>query len=202
MAAVKRGVCGSCHLAFPSGSLASLRRTNEALNVCVNCGAFVYLAEEEPASGSANAVADIRKKGSIETGRCSSPSTDPSPQSPRGNMTKTSLSLHEAEAKGCDCKTDRGDLVRTLRDLTGLELDSSNRTPKLEFARLTLRQKLPPNVLAIHDKLIAEGKDPASHLVLRTRARSARARLPSGRTQSDSLKCSSNVPHCGTLLYG
>lgn len=61
VAAVRRGVCGSCHLAFPSGSLASLRRTNETLNVCVNCGAFVYLAEEEPANGSANAVADIRK---------------------------------------------------------------------------------------------------------------------------------------------
>jgi predicted nucleic acid-binding Zn-ribbon protein len=63
VAAVRRGVCGSCHLAFPSGSLASLRRTNETLKVCINCGAFVYLAEEEPANGSANAVADIRKRG-------------------------------------------------------------------------------------------------------------------------------------------
>jgi len=63
VAAARRGVFGSCHLAFPSGSLASLRRTNETLNVCVNCGAFVYLAEEEPVNGAANAVADIRKKG-------------------------------------------------------------------------------------------------------------------------------------------
>jgi hypothetical protein len=28
----------------------------------VNCGAFVYLAEEEPANGSANAVPGSRKK--------------------------------------------------------------------------------------------------------------------------------------------
>jgi predicted nucleic acid-binding Zn-ribbon protein len=47
VAPVKRGVCGSCHLAVPSGSLANLRRTTGTLNVCVNCGAFVYF-EEEP----------------------------------------------------------------------------------------------------------------------------------------------------------
>jgi hypothetical protein len=48
VAPVKRGVCGSCHLAVPSGSLANLRRTTGTLNVCVNCGAFVYFDEEEP----------------------------------------------------------------------------------------------------------------------------------------------------------
>ena len=47
VAPITRGVCGSCHLAFPSGVLASLRRTRETLNVCVNCGAFVYLDEED-----------------------------------------------------------------------------------------------------------------------------------------------------------
>jgi predicted nucleic acid-binding Zn-ribbon protein len=62
VAPVTRGVCGSCHLAFPSGVLANLRRTSETLNICINCGAFVYLAEEEPANGSANAVAGSRKK--------------------------------------------------------------------------------------------------------------------------------------------
>jgi predicted nucleic acid-binding Zn-ribbon protein len=62
VAPVTRGVCGSCHLAFPSGSLANLRRTSESLNVCVNCGAFVYLAKEEPVNGSANAVPGSRKK--------------------------------------------------------------------------------------------------------------------------------------------
>jgi hypothetical protein len=62
MAPVTRGICGSCHLAFPSGSLANLRRTSETLHVCVHCGAFVFLAEEEPANGSANAVPGSRKK--------------------------------------------------------------------------------------------------------------------------------------------
>jgi predicted nucleic acid-binding Zn-ribbon protein len=62
VAPVTRGVCGSCHLAFPSGSLANLRRTSETLNGCVNCGAFVYLAEEEPANGSTKVIPDGRKK--------------------------------------------------------------------------------------------------------------------------------------------
>lgn len=48
VAPINRGVCGSCHLALPSGVLASLRRLGETLNVCTNCGAFVYLTEEEP----------------------------------------------------------------------------------------------------------------------------------------------------------
>ena len=47
VALITRGVCGSCHLAFPSGVLATLRRTRETLNVCVNCGAFVYLDEQD-----------------------------------------------------------------------------------------------------------------------------------------------------------
>jgi predicted nucleic acid-binding Zn-ribbon protein len=47
VAPVRRGVCGSCHLAFPSGSLANLRKMSETLNVCVHCGAFVYLDEQD-----------------------------------------------------------------------------------------------------------------------------------------------------------
>lgn len=52
VAPIIRGVCGSCHLAFPSGVLANLRRTKEMLNVCINCGAFVYLDEEELTNGT------------------------------------------------------------------------------------------------------------------------------------------------------
>ena len=59
---VTRGVCGNCHLAFPSGSLPNLRRTSETLNVCVYCGAFVYLAEEEQANGSTKVIPGGRKK--------------------------------------------------------------------------------------------------------------------------------------------
>jgi len=54
VAPVRRGVCGSCHLAFPSGSLGDLRKKSETLNVCVNCGAFVYLDEQADDSQVAN----------------------------------------------------------------------------------------------------------------------------------------------------
>lgn len=116
-------------------------------------------------------------------------------------MTETSPSPHEADAKGCDCKTDRVDLVRTLRDLTALELDSSNRTPKLEFARLTLRQKLPPNVLAIHDKFIAQGKTSIAPRFANacTECSGEVAIAPNTERIAEMfVEC----PHCGTLLYG
>lgn len=54
VAPVRRGVCGSCHLAFPSGNLANLRKMSETLNVCVHCGAFVYLDEQDEDSQVAN----------------------------------------------------------------------------------------------------------------------------------------------------
>src|SRR6201997_4666939 len=47
IAPVHRGVCGSCHLAMPSGRLSDLRRKPGELNVCDNCGAFIYLGEAE-----------------------------------------------------------------------------------------------------------------------------------------------------------
>jgi predicted nucleic acid-binding Zn-ribbon protein len=47
IAAIVRGVCGACHLSIPSGRLADLRRKRGALNVCDNCGVFVYLSEDE-----------------------------------------------------------------------------------------------------------------------------------------------------------
>ena len=47
IAPAKRGVCGACHLAMPSGRLGDLRRKPGELNVCDNCGAFIYLSEDE-----------------------------------------------------------------------------------------------------------------------------------------------------------
>ena len=63
VAPVKRGVCGSCHLAVPSGSLAHLRRTTGTLNLCVNCGAFVYFEEEE---SIVSVVTEPRKKPVVQ----------------------------------------------------------------------------------------------------------------------------------------
>src|SRR6266436_3374756 len=61
VAPITRGVCGSCHLAFPTGVLANLRRTSKTLNVCINCGVFVYLDEQDGDSQVANS-ADRRRK--------------------------------------------------------------------------------------------------------------------------------------------
>ena len=47
IAPVRRGVCGACHLALPSGSLADMLRGDGAIQVCGNCGVFIYLAGEE-----------------------------------------------------------------------------------------------------------------------------------------------------------
>jgi len=56
IAPVRRGVCGACHLLIPSGRLADLRRKPEELNVCDNCGVFVYWTEDELAPSSASAL--------------------------------------------------------------------------------------------------------------------------------------------------
>ena len=50
IAPVRGGVCGACHLSIPSGRVADLRRKPGGLNVCDNCGAFIYLTEEESAA--------------------------------------------------------------------------------------------------------------------------------------------------------
>src|SRR6266702_1173854 len=62
VAPITRGVCGSCHLALPSGVLANLRRMGETLHVCINCGAFVYLTEEELAKNRPSGAAESSKK--------------------------------------------------------------------------------------------------------------------------------------------
>jgi len=48
IAAVTGGVCGACYLGLPSGRLADLRRNPNELSVCDHCGAFIYLAEDNP----------------------------------------------------------------------------------------------------------------------------------------------------------
>ncbi len=47
LARVTNGICGSCHLGIPRGRLADLRRVTDALNVCGQCGAFIYLDIED-----------------------------------------------------------------------------------------------------------------------------------------------------------
>lgn len=65
VAPVTRGVCGSCYLAFPSGSLATLRKINETLNVCLHCGAFVYLDEQDQNGLAATSKVTAKKRPSL-----------------------------------------------------------------------------------------------------------------------------------------
>ena len=50
VASVRHGVCGACHLSIPSGRLADLFRKPAELNVCDNCGVFIYPDAEELAA--------------------------------------------------------------------------------------------------------------------------------------------------------
>lgn len=47
IAAVRRGICGGCHLTMTRSSYANLHRSGGALHVCENCGVFIYLDESE-----------------------------------------------------------------------------------------------------------------------------------------------------------
>ncbi|MEY3897088.1 MAG: hypothetical protein RLZZ214_2609 [Verrucomicrobiota bacterium] len=46
IAAVRRGICGGCHLTMTRSSYANLH-SGGALHVCENCGVFIYLDEGE-----------------------------------------------------------------------------------------------------------------------------------------------------------
>ena len=63
IAPVCGGVCGACHLSIPSGRLSDLRRKPGELNVCDNCGVFIFLTEDEsaPPSVSTSDRAPVQK---------------------------------------------------------------------------------------------------------------------------------------------
>ena len=47
VAEVRHGVCGACYLALPHAHAFELVSKPTELNVCDNCGAFIYPADEE-----------------------------------------------------------------------------------------------------------------------------------------------------------
>ena len=63
IAPVHGGVCGACHLSIPTGRLSDLRRKPGELNVCDNCGVFIFLTEDEsaPPSVSTSDRAPVQK---------------------------------------------------------------------------------------------------------------------------------------------
>jgi predicted nucleic acid-binding Zn-ribbon protein len=93
------------------------------------------------------------------------------------------------------------DLVRALRDLNSLELDSSKPPPELELLRNSLRHKLPPDILALHEKLLAEGKRSVAPRFANACTECSGEVVVAGsarRLAGMFVQC----PHCGTLLYG
>lgn len=56
VAAVRNQVCGSCHMQVSLGVIMALRR-GQVVQLCENCGRYLYLAEEPVAAPSATAPA-------------------------------------------------------------------------------------------------------------------------------------------------
>jgi predicted nucleic acid-binding Zn-ribbon protein len=91
--------------------------------------------------------------------------------------------------------------VRTLNDLNSIELDRTKTPTELEFLRMSLCQKLPPDILVIHEKLIAEGKRSVALRFANACTECSGEVVAKGgekRIAGTFLQC----PHCGTLLYG
>lgn len=115
-------------------------------------------------------------------------------------MINPNLRVWDDVASG-EFKTDGVDVVRTLRDLSILELDCSEKSPELEFRRLTLRDKLSADILRIHDMLLCQGKPSVA-----PRFANACTECSGGVVISLNKKRLGEMfvecPHCGTLLYG
>ncbi|HEX7518542.1 MAG TPA: hypothetical protein VF345_14780 [Chthoniobacterales bacterium] len=112
-----------------------------------------------------------------------------------------SSSRQVGDVKGSEFKADRIDLVQTLRGLNSLELDSTKRPPKLEFLGISFRRKLPPDILVMHDKLVAEGKRSVAPRFANACTECSGEVTVAGRAKRLAgmfVQC----PHCGTLLYG
>lgn len=116
-------------------------------------------------------------------------------------MINPSLRVREGAASLSELKTDGIDVVRTLRDLSILELDCSEKPPELELRRLTLRNKLPADILRIHDMLVCQGKPsvaPRFANACTECSGEVAISLNKKRLGEMFVEC----PHCGTLLYG
>lgn len=103
--------------------------------------------------------------------------------------------------KGSQFPIDRTDLVRTLNDLNSIELGCTKPPTELECLRMRLRHKLPPDILTIHEKLIAAGKRSVAPRFANACTECSGEVVVKGgekRIAGAFVQC----PHCGTLLYG
>jgi predicted nucleic acid-binding Zn-ribbon protein len=77
VAPVRNGVCGACHLALPRARLADLISKPTELNVCDNCGVFIYPADEELANRCGSAPKPIPAKRTVKAQRADAPRRQP-----------------------------------------------------------------------------------------------------------------------------
>jgi predicted nucleic acid-binding Zn-ribbon protein len=117
-------------------------------------------------------------------------------------VTASSLSSESGRGgRDSASEADRIDLVRTLRDLNSLELDCTKRPPELERLRLSLRTKVPWDILMIHDALVTAGKRSSAPRFANACTECSGEVVVKGgekRIAGTFVQC----PHCGTLLYG
>jgi predicted nucleic acid-binding Zn-ribbon protein len=61
VAVVRHGVCTECHLAVAVGVISALALGDD-LQLCGNCGRYLYLPPDEPVLGAASAASDPQRK--------------------------------------------------------------------------------------------------------------------------------------------
>jgi hypothetical protein len=116
-------------------------------------------------------------------------------------VTASSPSSESGGGKDSSSEANRIDLVRTLANLNSLELDCNKRPPELERLRLSLRAKVPWDILLIHDALVSAGKRSSAPRFANACTECSGEVVVKGgekRIGGTFLQC----PHCGTLLYG
>ncbi len=64
IASVVNGVCGACHLRLPTGHAARLQSSQD-LEVCDNCGTFIYLESGSEPTPSPLAIPERRKRRAV-----------------------------------------------------------------------------------------------------------------------------------------
>jgi predicted nucleic acid-binding Zn-ribbon protein len=77
VAPVRNGVCGACHLELPRGRVADLISKPTELNICDNCGVFIYPDDEELANRCGSASKPIPAQRTVKAKRAGAPRRQP-----------------------------------------------------------------------------------------------------------------------------
>jgi C4-type zinc ribbon domain len=123
IAPVLQGVCGACHLSIPRDRLADLRHKPAELNVCDNCGAFIYLPNDYKMAATSRAGLLLREGVEISPDGCAQEIQ---------RLFGRSLKLRSVSAGGCSgCELELNALGNVNFDIGrfGIEFVASPRMP-------------------------------------------------------------------------